>query len=109
MEHEYTFDELSKKTIAELREIAAKLNHPEVQGFTQLHKAELLTKLCAVFKIDMHHHHVAKSINKTTVKGQIRKLKAARDEALQAKDSAKLQAVREEIHSLKRKLRRAAV
>jgi hypothetical protein len=38
----YTYEELKHKTIAQLREIAAGIDHPAVQGFTQLHKEQLL-------------------------------------------------------------------
>jgi len=39
---DYTFDELEHKNVAELREIAAGMDHEAVQGYTQLNKEHLL-------------------------------------------------------------------
>ena len=61
----YTFEELKHKTVAQLREIAAGIDHPAVQGFTQLHKEQLLPGLCKALGIDRH--------GITTWKGSIRR------------------------------------
>jgi hypothetical protein len=42
----HTYEELKKKTIAELRDIAKDLQHKAVQGYTQLNKDHLLPALC---------------------------------------------------------------
>jgi len=103
----YSYEELKKKTVAELRDIAAGIQHDAVQGHTQMHKADLLAALCKALNLDMHEHHLAKGIDKTAIKAQIRLTKTRRDEALAAHDDARLKQVRREIHSLKRQLRRA--
>lgn len=105
----YTYEELSKKTVTQLRDIAAELNHPSLQGSSQLHKHEILPRLCGALGIDMHAHHVVVGVDKSAVKSSIRKLKSRRDEALAAKDHTQLKQVRAEIHQLKRQLRRAMV
>ena len=80
----HTFEELKKKTVAELREIAAGMQHDEVQGYTQMHKDHLLKALCMALGIDMHEHHVARDNHKTEIKAQIKDLKKKRDEAMEA-------------------------
>ena len=39
---EYTYTELRKKTVAQLREIAEGIEHEAVEGFSQLNKDQLL-------------------------------------------------------------------
>ncbi|MDZ7315492.1 MAG: hypothetical protein ONB24_05145 [candidate division KSB1 bacterium] len=104
---EYTYEQLHKMKVTELREIAAKLDHPELQGYTQLNKEHLLPKLCHVLGIEAHAHHVAVGLDKTAIKREIRLAKQMRDEALREKDKEKLAKARKKIHELKGKLRRA--
>lgn len=106
---EYTFHDLKGKTVAQLREIAAGIQHEAVQGYTQLNKEHLLAAICKALNIDMHEHHQVVGIDKTKVKGQIKALKQERDAALEAHDSKKLKAVRKQIKKLKNQLRRAMV
>ena len=106
---EYTYKELKRKTVAELREIAAGLDSEAVKGYTQLNKEHLLELLCKVMNIDMHEHHVAKLANKTEIKRKIRALKLQRDKAIEDKDYDTLKKVRKEIKKLKNKLRSAMV
>jgi len=42
----HTYEELKKKKVAELREIAKGLEHEAVKGYTQLNKDHLLKALC---------------------------------------------------------------
>ncbi len=106
---EYTYKELKKKTVADLREIAAGIEHEAVKGYTQLNKEHLLEAICKALDIDTHEHHVAKGIDKTSIKAKIKELKKDRDSAIEAKDYKKLKAVRKEIKALKKQLRRAMV
>ena len=55
----HTYEELKKKTIAELRDIAKDIQHEAVQGYTQLNKDHLLPALCKALGIDSHAHHAA--------------------------------------------------
>jgi hypothetical protein len=41
-----TYEELHKKTVAELRDIAKSLDHEAVQGYTQMNKDHLLPAVC---------------------------------------------------------------
>ncbi len=107
MEQSYTYEELSKKTVAQLRELASGIQHEAVLGYSQLHKAELLAKLCEALGIPTHAQHQAKGVDKTEIKAQIRKLKAKRDQALESKNSETLHKVRDELKDLKRQLRKA--
>lgn len=106
---EHTYDELHKKTVAQLREVAKGIDHPAVQGYSQLHKEQLLLAICEALGIEAHEHHEVVGIDKTKVKAKIRKLKEARSKALEGKDSKKLKEIRREIHALKHKLRKAMV
>ena len=105
----YTYQELKKKTVAELREIAKGIQDEAVKGYSQLNKEHLLLGLCKALHIDSKAHHVASGIDKTAVKGKIKTLKKDRDEALASttKDHKKLGRIRHKIHRLKRSLRKA--
>lgn len=105
----YTYQELKKKTVAELREIAKGIENEAVKGYSQLNKEHLLLGLCKALNIDHRVHHVAHGIDKAKLKGQIKQLKQARDEALKSteKDYVKLSIIRSKIHRMKRELRKA--
>lgn len=105
----HSFEELKKKTVAELREIAKGIEHEAVKGHSQMHKTTLLIALCKALGIDTHEHHAAAGINKTAIKAQIREFKKKRDEALAAHDHVQLKVVRREIHRLKRQIHRATI
>ncbi len=107
----YTYEELKTKPVAELREIAAGIQHEAVQGYTQMNKDHLLPAICKALGIDTHVHHQVVGIDKTAVKSKIRALKQKRDEILASKnrDHAQLKSVLRQIHDLKRQIRRATV
>ncbi len=104
-----TYHELKAKTVAELRQIASGLEHEAVQGYTQLNKEHLLLAVCKALGIDTHEHHHAAIPEKTQIKSEIHLLKQRRQEAITAKDKARLQHVRGRIHFLKNKLRRKMI
>ncbi len=103
----YTYEDLKGKTVAELREIAQGIEHPAVQGHTQMNKEHLLMAMCQALNIDTHAHHEVKGINKAGMKARIRELKKERADALASKDRDTLKSVRRRIHGLKRQLREA--
>lgn len=103
----YTFEELKKKTVAELREIASGMEHEALKGHTQLNKEHLLEALCKALGVDMHVHHKVVGVEKSQIKSKIKELKKKKDEALAAHDHKQLKFVRRQIHHLKRTLRKA--
>ncbi|MDQ3817951.1 MAG: hypothetical protein M3362_09690 [Acidobacteriota bacterium] len=105
----HTYEELKTKNVAELREIAAGIDHEAVKGFTQLNKDHLLAAICTALGIDMHQHHQVKGINKTDIKAKIKELKKRRDDAISAHDRTQLKQVRRHIHRLKREIHKATV
>jgi hypothetical protein len=105
----YTYEELSKKTIAELREIAAGVEHEAVKGHTQMHKEQILLALCKALGIDSHAHHHVVGLDKSKVKAQIRALKKKRAAAVEAHQAAELKRLRHNIKKLKHRIRRATV
>jgi hypothetical protein len=105
----YTYDQLSKMTVAELRKIADGIEHEAVQGHITMHKEKLLPAICKALNIETHAHHTVAGINKTAMKAEIRGWKKKRAEALTSKDYVKLSEIRQHIHDLKVKLRRAIV
>jgi len=105
----YSYGELKKKTLAELREIANGIEHEAVKGHSQMHKSQLLPALCQVLNIEMHGHHSVAGIDKASVKAQIKEFKKKRDEALTSHNHKELKRVRREIHHLKRLIQRATV
>lgn len=104
----YTYEELKHKPLAELREIAAGIEHEAVQGYTQMNKDHLLPAICKALGVS-HEHHAVVGIDKTRVKQRIRELKKQRDAAQAAHDAAKLKTLRRSIHRLKRAINRATV
>jgi hypothetical protein len=101
----HTYEELSHLTVAELREIAATVDHEAVQGATQMNKEHLLPALCKALGIETHAHHQAVGIDKPAIKSKIRQLKGQRDEAIKAGDHARVRRVRRRVHRLKRRIR----
>ncbi len=105
----YTFEELKKKNVGDLRDIAKDIEDEAVQGYTQLNKEHLLKALCTALKIDMHVHHEVKGVDKTKIKSQIRELKKQRDESIISKNSEEQHKARRKIRYLKKVLRKATV
>jgi len=103
----YTYHELKQKTIQELRDIAQGVeNQDAVQGFSQMNKDHLLPALCKALGIDAHEHHEIVGIDKPAIKAKMRELREKRDAAIEARDRATLKAVRRQLHSLNREIRR---
>jgi hypothetical protein len=91
---EHTFKELKHMTAAQLKEIAAGIEHEAVQGYTQLNKDHLIQAICTALNIDMHEHHEVIGINKREIKTKIKDLKKKRDKVLKAHDHKKLKSIR---------------
>ncbi len=110
MEQTYKFEDLKGKTVEQLREIAAGIEHEAVKGYTQLNKEHLLAAICKALNIDMHAHRHVEGISKTEVKTKIKGLRKKRDGFLAASkhDHKQIKTSRRQIHTLKRKLRKAA-
>jgi hypothetical protein len=105
----YTYHELKKKTIEELREIAQGIAHESLKGYTQLNKEHLLPALCAALGVDAREHHAVVGIDKSAIKGKLRQLKGERDKAKEAHDHKLLKQIRRHMHRLKRRVRAATV
>ena len=105
----YTYEELHKKTVDELRDIAKGVEHDAVKGFTQMNKEHLLPALCKALGIEAHVHHEVKGLDKAKVKAQLRALKAKQAEALAAHDHDVLKQLRRQRHRLNRRIRSAMV
>jgi hypothetical protein len=105
----HTFPELKKKSLAELKEIAAGIEHEAVKGYTQLNKDHLLEAICKALSLDMHVHHEVKGVDKTAMKTKIGEWQKKRNEALAAKDRKKLKVALDHIHHFKHQLRKAMV
>lgn len=106
---DYTFKELKKKTVAQLRDIAKDIEHEAVQGYTQLNKEHLIVAICKALNIDMFEHHRAVGLDKMSIKSRIRELKKKRDQAIEAHDHALLKTIRKDIKRCKKRLRSAVV
>ncbi len=105
----HTFEELSAKTVAELREIANEIEHEAVKGYSSMHKEDLLKGVCIALGLEDHVHHDVVGVDKGAIKSKIKALKVERQAALEAHDHAKLKLMRRKIHRLKRNLRRHTV
>jgi rubrerythrin len=105
----YQYKELKHERMADLRQIASKIEHEAVQGYTQLNKQQLLDALCKALNIDKHEHHDVVGVDKAKVKAEIRDLKKKRDEAIKAHNHVEIKSIRREIHKHKRAIRKALV
>jgi len=105
----YTYEELKKHTVAQLRELAATLDHEALKGHTQMNKEHLLEALCSALGIPRHAHHDVVGLNKSEIKAKIRELKKQRDQAVAVHNHGQLKEVRREIHHLKRQIHKATV
>jgi DNA-binding IclR family transcriptional regulator len=101
----HTYEELKKKSVAELREIAKDLQHEAVQGYSQLNKEHLLPALCKALGLDTHAHHAAHGEALSGVRHRMKELKEKRQAAVEAHDHGALKAIRREYHKLNHKLR----
>ena len=68
----HTYEELKKKTVAELRDIAKETEHDAVKGYSQLNKEHLLDALCKALNIDQHQQHEVVGLDKADIKKKIR-------------------------------------
>ncbi len=105
----YTYEELKKKTVEDLREIAKGLDSETVKGFTQMNKEHLLPAVCHALGIDIHKHphHDAAGIQKQAFKARMHAIRDEKQKAAAAGDHAKLKALRREYHHLNRRIRAA--
>jgi len=99
----YTYEHLRAMNVAQLREVAAGLQHEGLEGYLTMHKERLLPAICAALGI--HAHHAIVGAQKTRIKAEIRKLKGRRDQAVVSRDRTQLSRARHNIHVLKHKLR----
>ena len=104
----HTYEELHKMTAVQLRQIADGIEDERLTGHSTMHKEQLLPLLCQALGVEIPHHHVV-GINKTEMKTKIHALKAERAAAIEKKDYKKLEIIRDEIHKLKRRLRKSMV
>ncbi len=106
----HTYEELNAKTVAQLKEVAEELgDHEATRGYKTMHKHDLVLALCHALGVEDHPHHEVVGVDKRKAKGQIRVLKAKRDQALKAQDPQELKRIRHDIKRLKHKIRRATV
>ena len=101
----YTYEELSKMTVGELRKIADGIDHEAVHGHITMHKEKLVPAICIALGIESHIHHHATISGKSSMKLEIRGWKKKRTAAVASKDYAQLKDIRQHIHDLKVKLR----
>ena len=106
---EHTFEELKKKTVAELREIAKTIEHEAVQGYSQLNKEYLLVAVCKALNIDTRVHHQVVGLNKAQVKTNIRRIKEKLAAAITAHDRKQIKFLHRQIHRQKRQIHKATV
>jgi hypothetical protein len=104
----HTYEELKKKTVAELRDLAQGIEHEAVQGYTQMNKEHLLPALCKALGIDAHEHHAAALAEKAATKAKMRDIKHACDQARAEGDHERLHRLRRQYHALNHELRASA-
>jgi len=104
----HTYEELKKKTVAELRDLAKETQHEAVQGYTQMNKDHLLPALCKALGIEAHEHHAAIAAEKSAIKTKMRELKAACEKARSDGNYDTLHRLRREYHRLNHTLRTSA-
>lgn len=63
----YTWEQLRRLKVSELREIAEGLQHDALRGYTTMHKEQLLPALCEALGIEAHEHHDVVGLDKRRV------------------------------------------
>ena len=101
----HTYEDLRKKTLAELRDIAKDLKHDAVQGFSQMNKDHLLPAVCTALGIDAHVHHAAHGEAKVAARARLKELRRLREAATAAHDHETLKVIRREYHHVNHGLR----
>lgn len=119
----HTQDELEKKSLEELKEIAAGVEAAKVPDYESLEKDDLVKLLCTALEITPASDAAqadtaaeakaaadakaaaAKSGEKAKIKAQIHALKAKRAAAIEAHDAKQLKWTRLNIKRLKQKMR----
>jgi DNA-binding IclR family transcriptional regulator len=105
----YTYIELKKKTVTELREVAKDIEHEAVQGYSQLNKEHLLVAICKALNIDTHVHHQVQGLNKAGVKLRIKTMKEKLAAAIAAGDRKQIKFYHRQVHKQKRNIHKATV
>ena len=105
----YTHADLKKKTVAELREIAAGIENEAVKGHSQMNKEHLLVALCKALNIDIHEHHQVVGLDKTKAKTRIQAMKDRLAKAIEAGDRKQIRFCHRQIHRQKRNIHKATV
>ena len=105
----YTHAELKEKTVAQLREIAAGIEHEAVQGHSQMNKEHLLVALCKALNIEMREKHHVVGIDKSKAKARIQAMKDRLAKAIEAKDRKQIKFCHRQIHRQKRNIHKATV
>jgi hypothetical protein len=105
----HSYEELSKMTVARLREIADGIEHDALEGHNAMPKGRLLPALCEALGIEAHKHHEVVGVDKTAMKTEIRQLKVQRDSVLESGNKKELKPILRQIRNLKRKLHKATV
>lgn len=102
------FAELKKKTVAQLKEMAAE--HSDITGVSTMKKDQLLEALGGKLGIEVTAAKPKaakkKQQGKGSLKKRIKELKALRDKATKEKDGDTLRKVRRQLHRQKVVLRR---
>ena len=102
-----TYEQLAKKSVADLRAAAKELEHDALQGYSNMSKGELVKALCAAQDVAIPSHRQGPGLDRKAVKAKIKELKVTRQAAVDGKDSTQLARTRRRIQRLKRKLRAA--
>jgi hypothetical protein len=109
----HTYDDVKKMTVAQLREVAAELDHPAVQGYSQLRKDKLFPAVCEALGLEAKAKAPKKKggapMNRAAMKAKIKDLKVQREAAKESGDSAQLKIARRRIQRLKRRIRKTGV
>ena len=98
--------DLEKMTLPKLREEA--LKYPQIESVHGKGKAQLMSELANILGIQKPHVHFSEKIvhTKTDLKNRIHELKAERDQLIAEHDHSRLHAVRREMHTLKKIIRK---
>lgn len=102
----HTHDDLKKKTVEQLQEIAAGLDEAKVPDYKTLAKDDLVKLLCSA--LDIKPAADAAGLEKAKIKTQIHALKGKRNQAIEAHDAKQLKWTRLNIKRLKQKIRQVS-
>ena len=92
----HSFEELKKKTVAQLKELAKGNDHEALHGYSSMHKEDLVLAICKALGVDTHEGGKKESAKKEAVEEEVA-AKEAVEEEVAAKEPVEEEVAEKEV------------